>query len=46
MGWGYLYLHMNWGWTGLHNSWYAYNNFNPGNRTYNYKVKMVYNIKP
>ena len=46
MAWGYLYLHMNWGWRGLHNSWYAYNNFNPGNYTFNYKVKMVYNIKP
>lgn len=45
-GTGYLYFHMNWGWRGLHNSWYAYNNFNPSNRTYNYKVKMVYNIKP
>ena len=49
MAWGYLYLHMNWGWgwssNGL-NGWYAYNNWNPGNHTFNYKRGMVYNIKP
>lgn len=47
MGWGYLYFHMNWGWyNGSENGWYAYNNFNPGEYTFNYDVKMVYNIKP
>ncbi|WP_086478480.1 MULTISPECIES: C10 family peptidase [Arenibacter] len=46
MAWGYLYFHMNWGWGGYENGWYAFNNFNPGNNTFNYKVKMVYNIKP
>ena len=43
---GYLYFHMNWGWGGNENGWYAFNNFNPGNNTFNYQVKMVYNIKP
>lgn len=46
IGWGYLYLHMNWGWGGYENGWYAFNNFNPDNYTFNYGVKMVYNIKP
>jgi len=46
MGWGYLYLHMNWGWGGYENGWYAFNNFNPDTYTFNYQVKMVYNIKP
>ncbi|HBH24194.1 MAG TPA: hypothetical protein DDY13_12320 [Cytophagales bacterium] len=48
MGWGYLYLHMNWGWTQYSrlNGWFAYNNWNPGNYTFNYKKGMVYNIKP
>ena len=50
-GAGYLYLHMNWGWyDGVANGWFAFNNFNPTVRgtthTYNYKTKMVYNIKP
>lgn len=42
----YLYFHMNWGWGGYENGWYAFNNFNPGSNTFNYQVKMVYNIKP
>lgn len=42
----YLFLHMNWGWSGTYNGWYAFNNFNPGSNTFNYKVKMVYNINP
>lgn len=51
IGTGYLYLHMNWGWGDTHygrslNGWYAYNNWNPGNHTFNYKKGMVYNIKP
>jgi len=47
MGWGYLYLHMNWGWSSNSlNGWYAYNNWNPGSNTFNYKKGMVYNIKP
>jgi hypothetical protein len=46
-GWGYLYLHMNWGWGKYsHNGWFSFNNFNPGNHTYNERKKMIYNIKP
>ncbi len=46
-GTGYLYLHMNWGWSSNRlNGWYAYNNWNPGDHTFNYKRGMVYNIKP
>ncbi|MCD8404561.1 C10 family peptidase [Tenacibaculum dicentrarchi] len=46
-GWSYLFLHMNWGW-GQHsvNGWFAFNNWNPNNSTYNKKRKMIYNIKP
>lgn len=43
---GYLYLSMNWGWNGYENGWYAFNNFNPYGRNYNFKVKMAYNITP
>lgn len=46
MAWSYLFFHMNWGWGGNENGWYAFNNFNSGNNTFNYKVKMVCNIKP
>ncbi len=43
----YLYFHMNWGWEdGYENGWYAFNNFNPGNNTFNFYVKMIYNINP
>jgi len=47
----YLYLHMNWGWSnGVANGWFAFDNFNPTvygtTYTFNYKTKMVYNIKP
>lgn len=42
-----LYLSMNWGWqNGYENGWYAYNSFNPNGSTYNFQIKMVYNIKP
>jgi hypothetical protein len=43
---GYLYLSMNWGWGGSGNGWYAFNNFNPDGKNYNFRVKMVYNITP
>lgn len=43
---GVLYLSMNWGWNGQENGWYAFNNFNPFAKNYNFKVKMVYNITP
>lgn len=42
----YLYLHMNWGWNGTYDGWFAYNNFNPGGNTFNYKSGVVVNIKP
>lgn len=41
-----LYLHMNWGWNGAFDDWYAFNNWNPGNNTFNYDRGMVYNIAP
>lgn len=45
--WGYLYLHMNWGWgKNGNNGWFAFNNWNPGSRTYNNRRKMIFNIKP
>lgn len=50
--WGsILKFHMNWGWgdssTGTsYNGWYSFNNFNPGDNTFNYKTGMVYKIKP
>lgn len=43
---GYLYLHMNWGWSGSLNGYFSFNNWNPGDNTFNYKRGMVYNIKP
>ncbi|MEM6829077.1 MAG: C10 family peptidase, partial [Bacteroidota bacterium] len=46
-GTGYLYLHMNWGWSSTQlNGWFAFNNWNPSNHTFNYKRGMVYNIRP
>ncbi|MEO8774408.1 MAG: C10 family peptidase [Gelidibacter sp.] len=45
--WGsILKYHMNWGWDGAYDGWYSFNNFNPGEHTFNYKTGMVYNIKP
>jgi hypothetical protein len=46
--WGsILRFHMNWGWENeVFNGWYSFNNFNPGDHTFNYKTGMVYNIKP
>lgn len=42
-----LRFHMNWGWLdGAFNNWYLYDNFNPGNTTFNENVRMVYNINP
>jgi hypothetical protein len=31
---------------GRKSGWYAYNNWNPGDHTFNYNRGMVYNIKP
>lgn len=46
-GISYLHFHMNWGWYGgLYNGYFAFNNFNPGNSTYNDNKSMVYNIIP
>ncbi len=45
-GWGYLFFHMNWGWGGYLNSWFAFNNFNPGTSTFNYNREIIYNITP
>lgn len=45
-GASYLYFHMNWGWDSMHNGWYAFNNFNPGNDTFNYKSGVIVGIKP
>ena len=45
--WGsFLYMHMNWGWNGSYNGWYAFNDFAPGNYTFNYRTKMIYHINP
>ena len=42
-----LYLHMNWGWeNGRYNGWYAFHQFNPADKLYNFKLKMLYNIRP
>lgn len=46
-----LYLHMNWGWGDSQsgrslNGWYAYNNWNPGDSSYNYEKVMITNIIP
>ena len=45
-GVSYLYLSMNWGWGGTNDGWFAFNNFNSGNGTFNDNRKMIYNIKP
>jgi len=45
-GTSYLLLHMNWGWGGFSDSWYAYNRWNPGTLDYQYKKRMIYNIRP
>lgn len=43
----YTYLHMNWGWNGTYNNvWLAYNDWKVASYDYNYKKKMIYNIKP
>lgn len=40
-------LHMNWGWDGDYNyGYYNVSYFNPGNNTFNYLNKMIYNITP
>ncbi|MEK7720033.1 MAG: C10 family peptidase [Bacteroidota bacterium] len=41
-----LYLHMNWGWAGSYDGFYAFDNFNPDNHTFNYRSGVVVNIKP
>lgn len=43
----YLYLHMNWGW-GLRtkDSYYAYNDWNSGNYSFNHNKEMIININP
>ncbi|MDE0471866.1 MAG: C10 family peptidase, partial [Ekhidna sp.] len=41
----YKYLHMNWGW-GAWNDWYSFNDWSVSNRSYNYKKRMIYNIRP
>lgn len=46
MGWGYLYFNMNWGWNGYEDGWYANYEFNPDEYSFNYQMKMVYNIAP
>lgn len=43
---GMLTLHMNWGWIGRYNGYFYFDNFNPYNSTYNFKVKMYTNILP
>jgi hypothetical protein len=40
------YIHMNWGWEGSYNGWYSAGNFNPADRTYNWRPSMITNIKP
>jgi len=42
----HLMFHMNWGWDGANNGWFAFNNFNPGTFTFNYKSGVVLNIAP
>ena len=42
----YKYLHMNWGWGGGWNDWYSFNDWSPSNRSYNYRKRMIYNIRP
>jgi hypothetical protein len=40
---------MNWGWGRTYdylNGWYAFDNWNPDDYTFNYKKGMVYNIAP
>ncbi len=42
-----IVVHMNWGWWGgQSNGWYGYNDFTPGDYSFNYAKKMVYNIAP
>ncbi len=45
-GYGYFSMYMNWGWYNTHNGWYSYNSFNNENGTYNYKVGIIFGIKP
>ena len=42
----YLNFYMNWGWNGAYDGWFAYNNWNPGSKTLNYKRGAVVNIIP
>ncbi len=40
------FIHMNWGWDGSYDNWYSAGNYNPSDRTYNWKPTMITNIKP
>lgn len=47
-----LSLHMNWGWGtsssyyNSYNGWFAFDNWNPNNTSYNNRKEIVYDIKP
>ncbi|MEZ5069885.1 MAG: C10 family peptidase [Bacteroidales bacterium] len=41
-----LHLHMVWGWGTDYIGYYAFDNFNPGNKAFNSNKKMIYNIIP
>lgn len=43
---GYLHFHMNWGWNGWADGWFAFNNWNSPNGTYQYSQDFTYNINP
>ncbi|MGM0586917.1 MAG: C10 family peptidase [Bacteroidota bacterium] len=42
----YLSFHMNWGWNGAYDGYYSFNNFKPGDYSYNYKSKIIVDIQP
>jgi Spi protease inhibitor/Peptidase C10 family len=42
----HLHFYMNWGWNGDYNGWFAYDNWNPGDDTFNDDKLMIYNIIP
>jgi hypothetical protein len=42
----YLKFYMNWGWRGRGNGWFAFNNWNSPNGTYQYAQDFCYDINP
>ncbi|MBN2732561.1 MAG: C10 family peptidase, partial [Balneolaceae bacterium] len=45
-GVSYLSFYMNWGWDGNYNGWYGFNDFTPGNASFDYNSEVIVGIQP